>query len=308
MIFDAAGTAGNVQARLWSSLLAGVARTRAAHTQDAALDGAGWDQTLLQHLRTEARIDVDIQNGEFKSTPVLPADAEQMLKLCLPLCLGRRAESLVYGHLGQSLDGQIATASGASRYVTSPENLMHMHRLRALADAVIVGAGTVECDDPQLTTRLVPGENPVRVVIDPRRRLLSQRRLFQDRQAPTLIVCRAGQVAHSRFRGSAEFVEIESQSEELAPQEIVEALRRRGLRRLFVEGGGLTISRFLQFRMLDRLHVTLCPLFIGRGRPGVVLPAVERMDQALRPASRAFFLGGDVLFDCAFERPEAPER
>src|SRR5207245_1441303 len=87
------------------------------------------------------------------------------------------------------LDGQIATASGASRYVTGPQNILHMHRLRALCDAVIVGAGTVEADDPQLTTRLVAGDSPVRVVIDPGLRIARDRQIFRDRSARTLVVC-----------------------------------------------------------------------------------------------------------------------
>jgi len=75
--------------------------------------------------------------------------------------------SLVIGQLGQSLDGRIATPSGKSHYITGPESLVHLHRMRAWVDAVIVGAGTVAADNPQLTVRRVEGRNPVRVVIDP---------------------------------------------------------------------------------------------------------------------------------------------
>lgn len=263
----------------------------------------------LAAARTERGVDVSVGGAVVRLDPVsgaleapssLSAETRQMLALCLPLCLAR--DTVVYGHLGQSLDGQIATASGASQYVTCAENLTHMHRMRALADAVIVGAGTVERDDPRLTTRLVPGDNPVRVVIDPSLRLPAERQLFRDGAAKTLIVCRAGRPKPTRFDGLAELVEIDSQTAELAPGAIVRALAARGLRRLFVEGGGVTVSRFLGARALDRLHVTVSPVFIGRGRPGVVLPGVDRMEQTLRPAARRFLLGEDVLFDCAFER------
>jgi len=72
-------------------------------------------------------------------------------------------------HLGQSLDGRIATASGASHYVTGPEDILHNHRMRALFDAVIVGAGTVRHDDPQLTVRPCVGDEAVRVGMDTER-------------------------------------------------------------------------------------------------------------------------------------------
>jgi diaminohydroxyphosphoribosylaminopyrimidine deaminase/5-amino-6-(5-phosphoribosylamino)uracil reductase len=235
---------------------------------------------------------------------IAPA-AASMLDLYLPLCVGAASSNLVVGHIGQSLDGQIATASGASRYVTGPENIRHMHRLRALFDAVIVGGRTIEQDDPQLTTRLVPGQNPTRVVLDPTLRLSGRQQVFRDAAAPTLVLAARGSERAHRARdfGHASVVEIDAEAKMLPVQAIVEALQARGLRRLFIEGGGVTISRFLTARAFQRLHVTVCPIFIGSGRPGVVLPGIDRLDGALRPRSRRFVMGDDVLFDCSFDVP-----
>ncbi len=219
----------------------------------------------------------------------------------LPLCIGESSERLVVGHVGQSLDGQIATSAGASRYVTGPENIVHMHRLRSLMDAVVVGAGTVELDDPELTTRLVSGDHPTRVVIDPKLRVVHARKLYRDGLAPTLIACQRGP---HRAEGppSIPLLELAHENELLSLPELLSALAARGLGRIFVEGGGVTISHFIQARCLDRLHITVCPILIGRGRPGISLPGVERLDQALRPATRRFTLGEDVLFDCRLSR------
>ncbi|MFN4262452.1 MAG: RibD family protein [Thioalkalivibrionaceae bacterium] len=89
--------------------------------------------------------------------------------------------------LGQTLDGRVATENGHSFPVTGPEDHRHLHRLRALHDAVIVGVETVRLDDPRLTVRKVAGPNPVRVVLDPRARLcIEHYRVFQEDDAPTL--------------------------------------------------------------------------------------------------------------------------
>jgi len=242
-------------------------------------------------------VDVDPERESGLAAGVrLPASVAAMFELYLPLCLPPSGAA-VFAHVGQSLDGQIATQSGASRYVSGAANLRHMHRLRALSDAVVVGASTVENDDPQLTTRLVPGPSPTRVVIDPRLRLPDQRKVFQDRAAPTLVLCARGRMNGHRL-GNSEIVEIDAEDGVLPPRAIVAELARRGLKRLFVEGGGVTVSRFVQARALDRLHVTICPVFIGRGRPGISLPGVDQLERALRPRTRRFAQDDDVLFDC----------
>jgi riboflavin biosynthesis pyrimidine reductase len=143
------------------------------------------------------------------------------------------------------------------------------------------------------------GDNPVRVVIDPSLRLSEERKLFRDAAAPTLVVCGAAARRGRDRHGQAELVSLDSSTHELSPEAVVEALSRRGLRALFVEGGGVTVSRFLQARALDRLHLTVSPVFLGQGKPGIVLPAIGDLTSALRPSVRRFSLGDDVLFDCA---------
>ena len=118
-----------------------------------------------RQLRVECLRGIQANGWESR----LPADdpRSDMLNLYLPICSATSARPLTVGHLGQSLDGFIATPSGDSQTVTGGDNIVHLHRLRALCDAVVVGAGTVAADDPQLTTRHVPGPHPLRVVFDP---------------------------------------------------------------------------------------------------------------------------------------------
>jgi riboflavin-specific deaminase-like protein len=219
-----------------------------------------------------------------------------LLELYAPLCTTRAGRPLTLAHLGQSLDGCIATASGDSYYVTGPDNVRHLHRLRALADAIVVGAGTVARDDPQLTVRHVEGTNPVRVVLDPSARLDAQRRVFSDGAAPTLAVHADGVAAPAP--GTAEVLRVPAEAGRLKLDVLLARLHERGLFSVFVEGGGETVSRFFEAGLLDRLHVAIAPLLTGRGRPGLTLAARDRIAECLRPAHRVFTMGGDVLFDC----------
>lgn len=226
----------------------------------------------------------------------LATAASRLFDLYLPICSGPAEGRLVVAHLGQSLDGRIAADNGRSRYITGSENIIHMHRMRALFDAVLVGADTVSCDDPQLTTRRVPGPHPTRVVLDPGGRLRREYRLYRDNVAPTLAVY-ADNVAASP-PGRAEKLSIpRDRSGGLDLAVLLEALERRGLRRLFVEGGGRTVSRFLQQGLLDRLQITVAPMLLGSGRPALSLAPIEDLAQALRPPWRRHEMGDDVLFD-----------
>jgi diaminohydroxyphosphoribosylaminopyrimidine deaminase/5-amino-6-(5-phosphoribosylamino)uracil reductase len=222
-----------------------------------------------------------------------------VIDLYMPVCSAIADRPITIGHLGQSLDGFIATRAGESNWVTGPENILHMHRLRALCDAVIVGPGTVAADDPQLTTRLVAGPNPLRVILDPGRRLTDAHRVFQDEAADTIYVCARSLVGPGdTHMGRAPIVAADGTTERIDIAQLIALLHARGCVRVFVEGGGVTVSRFLEAGALDRLHVTIAPLLIGDGRPAIRFPPAALLNDCHRPRYRVFRMGGDVLFDC----------
>lgn len=233
-------------------------------------------------------------------SPSLPAGStgHTVLDLYLPICSATRARPILVGHLGQSLDGFIATHSGDSQFVTGHENIVHLHRLRALCDAVVVGAGTVALDDPQLTTRHVAGPSPLRVVFDPGRRLSSHYGLFTDGTAETLYVCGRSHLADGEpHLGQASVAVVGDEAEDQAVTELRQLLLDRGQSRILVEGGGVTVSRFLKADLLDRLQVAVAPFFIGDGRPAIRLPAPARLRDCTRHRHRVFTMGTDVLFE-----------
>jgi diaminohydroxyphosphoribosylaminopyrimidine deaminase / 5-amino-6-(5-phosphoribosylamino)uracil reductase len=231
-----------------------------------------------------------------------------LLDLYLPICSATAARPIAVGHLGQSLDGFIAMPTGESQFVTGHQNILHLHRMRALSDIVIVGAGTVAADDPQLTTRLVSGPNPLRVVFDPSRRLGSEYRIFNDDAAPTVYACTRTLVAAGETHiGGAAILGLDAGPAGVQVLELLNALRQRGGRRIFVEGGGVTVSAFLEANLLDRLHMAIAPLIIGDGRPAIRLPPRAALRDCHRPRYRVFRMGGDVLFDCELRTSSDPD-
>lgn len=240
-----------------------------------------WERLLVTRTAEQAR------GGRLD-----PADP--LVDRYLPLCLAGPRH--VVGQLGQSLDGCIASRTGDAVFVTGAEDRTHLHRVRALCDAVLVGVGTVLADDPRLTVRHVTGGHPVRVVLDPRGRAPHSLGVFTDAAAPTVwLVGRDVAVSVPPAGVSVQRVELTGQGVSTAA--VVEALAALGLGRLLVEGGGYTVSRFLAEGTLDVLYVTVAPLLVGDGRRGLAFPGHDRLAEALRPSARTFRLGEDTLYE-----------
>jgi riboflavin-specific deaminase-like protein len=221
-----------------------------------------------------------------------------------PLRAGTVDDLVVVGQLGQSLDGRIATTSGHSHYINGPDGLDHLHRLRALVDAVVIGAGTAVVDNPHLTVRRVAGPQPARVVLDPRGRVLADARVFAEDGARRIVVIAEGTRTH--LPAAVDVLRLPIGDGQIAPAAVLAALAARGLRRTLIEGGAETVSRFLTAGCLDRLHVMMAPMILGAGRACLNLPPIERADEAMRVPVRSFQLGSDLLLDCDLSASRVP--
>lgn len=222
---------------------------------------------------------------------------------------------LVVAQLGQSLDGRIATPTGQSKYISGRAALAHLHRLRAAVDAVVVGVDTVIADDPQLTVRLVDGDSPTRVIIDPSGRLPADRvcvtRTSSAGAPPQTILIRAEDVSGAAVgpapsRGLTEIRLPRRGDGAIAPCAIVGALAARGLPRILIEGGARTLSHAIDEGCVDLLHVTVSPVILGSGTPGLTLPPIDALEDGLHPTAGVFaFEDGDALFACDLRRRRA---
>jgi diaminohydroxyphosphoribosylaminopyrimidine deaminase/5-amino-6-(5-phosphoribosylamino)uracil reductase len=205
--------------------------------------------------------------------------------------------------LGLSLDGRIATRSGASRWVTGPDARAKVHVLRSRSDAVAVGIGTAVADDPRLTVRDAPGDSPLRVVFDTNLRLAPDSRLAKTaREVPTLVLC--GPEASSDAEEALSAMGVECMRMPLSTEgrlDVVGALRmlgQRGIVTMLVEGGAELAGSFLAGRLADELHAFIAPILLGpRGRPGAVdWAGPDTPQQAPRIAAPSWELVGEDAY------------
>ncbi|OZB14366.1 MAG: deaminase [Marinobacter sp. 34-60-7] len=274
----------------------------AVNRSNVTLRAPGTDQPALK-----------INGKSWELIQPATAEARQLLSVFLPLCQPVKPEHSLHviGQLGQSLDGRIATVTGCSRFINGDDGITHLHRIRAVCDAVVVGAGTAVTDNPRLTVRRASGANPVRVVIDRKRRVPSTHHLFIDDDAPTLHLAAGDYQPGQTFSEDGHVTVVpclgDANSElPVSPQTILGVLQDFGLRKIFIEGGGVTVSSFLNAGLLDRLHVMVAPMIIGSGRPAFSLPEIDQLDDALRPEAQLINLGSDMLFDLAFPKTRSP--
>ncbi len=221
-----------------------------------------------------------------------------------PLRRGGVDDLVLIGQCGQSIDARIATPSGHSHYINGSAGLDHLHRLRALVDAVVIGVSTASIDDPQLTVRRVEGPNPARVVIDPNGRLSPNARVLTADRVRKIVFTRAG--CTTALPGDVERIALAADKDCISPAEIALALAERGFRRILVEGGAETVSRFLAAHCLDRLHIIIAPIILGSGRSSLTLPPLQHVGDATRAPLRVHGLGSDVLLDCDLSDHRTP--
>ncbi len=178
--------------------------------------------------------------------------------------------------LALSLDGRIATRTGASKWLTGPEARARVHALRAASDAVAIGIGTALADDPRLTVRDAPGGSPLRVVFDTKLRLPKHARLVETAaEIPTWVICNADAPTSAEDELTTRGVEVlrapASAEGRIDAPAALKLLASRGIVRLMVEGGAELAGSFLAGHLADELHAFVAPILLGpRGRAGAV--------------------------------------
>lgn len=243
---------------------AGVARVvGAASDPDARVAGKGYAR-----LRAAG---VEVEEG------VLAAQSADLLAGYLVRSVNKRPEVIL--KLAVSADGMIGRQGDGQVSITARVARAQVHRMRAEADAILIGIGTALADDPELTCRLpgLEGRSPARIVLDASLRLPPTSKLAMSaRQTPVLLAGSIDADAARRATLGAKgvgFLSVDLHEGRVALPELLEDLGAQGYMTLMVEGGAQTARQFLDEGLVDRIALFRGPVTIGEG--GVASPVTE---------------------------------
>jgi 2,5-diamino-6-(ribosylamino)-4(3H)-pyrimidinone 5'-phosphate reductase len=215
--------------------------------------------------------------------------------------LGARVRPHVLINAAMSVDGKIAFADAHPASLSNSEDTARVHRLRAEADAVLVGVGTVLLDDPKLTVKpeYAQGRNPLRIVLDSDGKTPEHAHVL-DGTAETLIAtssdCTREFDKAQVFRAGKDEVDLVA---------FLDYLSQRGVKRLLVEGGSTVIWSFLRQRLADELKVFVASAILGGHATPTLTggPGVHSMTEAFRlKLEKAERLGDGILLEYAVVR------
>ncbi|WP_019413744.1 bifunctional diaminohydroxyphosphoribosylaminopyrimidine deaminase/5-amino-6-(5-phosphoribosylamino)uracil reductase RibD [Paenisporosarcina sp. TG20] len=186
---------------------------------------------------------------------------------------------------GITLDGKIATKSSDSKWITSEEARRDVHQLRNEHMAILVGVNTVIADDPELTTRIPNGRNPIRIILDSTLKIPLDRKVIKDKLADTWIFTSENFDIEKKSllesMGIAVFPT--TGSKHVNPTEVVRILGEKGVSSLLIEGGGTVNAAFLENKLIDKVIIYIAPKLIGGQQASTFLEGsgIDKMRDAV---------------------------
>ncbi|HDR4371228.1 bifunctional diaminohydroxyphosphoribosylaminopyrimidine deaminase/5-amino-6-(5-phosphoribosylamino)uracil reductase RibD [Bacillus cereus] len=166
---------------------------------------------------------------------------------------------------GVTLDGKIATSLSDSKWITSTEARQEVHQIRNENAAILVGANTVQKDNPSLTTRIPNGRNPIRVILDSTLRIPMEANVVTDGEAPTWIFTTNNHAAKKKkaLENAGVKVFVTSGEKHINLHEMLDVLGQKGVSSLLIEGGGEVNASFIENKLMDKLILYVAPKIIG---------------------------------------------
>ncbi|MEK6476593.1 RibD family protein [Catalinimonas sp. 4WD22] len=225
----------------------------------------------------------------------LPDGILDFIKAYLPYCfLSLRARQMqravAITHFAQSLDGKIATQNGDSKWIGNQENLTHAHRMRALSDSILIGANTLNYDQPALTVRLVEGKNPQRIVICSSDADYSSLQKHCEDDVIIVGTCEDPQIPQTEY-----FPFTPNANGRVDCHELLRFLFQRGIYSVYIEGGATTTSGFMEERATDIVQLHISPMIFGSGINSFNLPQISQVEEAIHFDSFFFRPMGDTF-------------
>ena len=230
---------------------------------------------------------------EMRTNKLFNEENARLLTTYLPYALipyfSRKHEKCyAIAHFAQTLDGRIASTTGDSKWIGNEENLIHAHKMRALCDAILVGARTLHIDNPRLNVRLVKGKDPTKVVVG------GDNLDFEDYKAIDQNTIIFGK-NHTNLNGFQRLVSLTKEQEEYKPKDLLKVLYQRGMQSVYIEGGSYTTSVFIKQRVIDQVQVHITPKIIGSGLTGFQFAGLSSVRDAIEFSSYRFIPVGDHI-------------
>ena len=222
----------------------------------------------------------------------LDLELKDLFDLYMPIIFNGTNNLYLIAHIAQTLDGYIATKSGESKYISSSRNLEHIHMLRAISDVIIVGTNTVQSDNPILTTRLVKGCSPMRLILDKKNILNNTYNVFSniDDNGYKIISDKIKKYNVNTFT-------LPLHKNKFDLSDIIYLLKKLNKKIIYIEGGGSTISNFYNKKLLNKIHLCISPVIIGQGRNSFILPKIKSLKNIKDNKIKYFKMGKDILCD-----------
>lgn len=200
-------------------------------------------------------------------TDVLKEEGEEVNKFYFKAI--KTGKPYVTLKIATSEDGMISAERGKQTWLTSRESKKFVHKLRAVYDAVLIGANTVNIDNPQLTVREIDGRNPKRVIIDGSLSSSLESSLFNDLQNRTFIFCsvNANEKRKDAFRNKGvTLIEMDSDNEQrINLTDVLAKLALLKINSVLVEGGGSIFEQFFTQKLFDELFLIKAPVRLISG-------------------------------------------
>lgn len=211
-----------------------------------------------------------------------------------------------------TLDGNIATVTGESRWISCEESRKYVHRMRARMDAVMVGVDTIIADNPQLTVRHVRGKNPLRVIVDTRLRTPESVKVLNGELSSNTVIAttETNPRVHLRYlRQGATVLVCNEYDGRVSMEDLLQKMGSTGVQSILLEGGSHLAGSMLQSGMIDELVLFIAPKVIGsNGFAPFTLQGITRMAQALKlEFTNVCRSGADIVVTARPERLCSPD-
>jgi len=191
--------------------------------------------------------------------------------------------------MAMTLDGQTATSSGDSQWISNETSRQHVHLMRDQSDAIMVGIGTILADDPLLTTRLTEGgKDPIRIIVDSKLQIPESARVFDSASTAKVLVVTTEYADPAKLKklqdSGVEVIVTPANEGRVDLLAMIQELGSRDIQSILLEGGATLAAEALRCQIVDRAAIFVAPKMLG-GNDGRTLfsgPGCKQLKNAIR--------------------------